>query len=57
MEERERSQKEEKLTKAGKKISLAVEELNTYRLELHVEARPERLGKTVTFTFSTFSIF
>ncbi|KAI4904484.1 hypothetical protein NFI96_018919 [Prochilodus magdalenae] len=31
VEERERSQKEEKLTKAGKKISLAAEELNTYR--------------------------
>ncbi|XP_036450027.1 melanoma inhibitory activity protein 2 isoform X2 [Colossoma macropomum] len=31
VEERERSQKEEKLTKAGKKISLAAEELNNYR--------------------------
>ncbi|XP_066532064.1 cTAGE family member 5 [Hoplias malabaricus] len=31
VEERERSQKEEKLSKAGKKISLAAEELNTYR--------------------------
>ncbi|XP_026855681.2 melanoma inhibitory activity protein 2 isoform X2 [Electrophorus electricus] len=31
VEERERSQKEEKLSKAGKKISLAAEELNNYR--------------------------
>ncbi|XP_052010271.1 cTAGE family member 2-like isoform X2 [Xyrauchen texanus] len=32
VEEKERLQKEEKLNKAGKKISLAAEELNTYRL-------------------------
>ncbi|XP_059375985.1 cTAGE family member 5 isoform X2 [Carassius carassius] len=31
VEEKERLQKEEKLNKAGKKISLAAEELNTYR--------------------------
>ncbi|XP_016390124.1 melanoma inhibitory activity protein 3-like isoform X4 [Sinocyclocheilus rhinocerous] len=31
VEEKERFQKEEKLNKAGKKISLAAEELNTYR--------------------------
>lgn len=33
VEEKERLQKEEKLNKAGKKISLAAEELNTYRSE------------------------
>lgn len=33
VEEKERLQKEEKLNKAGKKISLAAEELNTYRWE------------------------
>ncbi len=33
MEEKERLQKEEKLNKAGKKISLAAEELTTYRSE------------------------
>lgn len=31
VEEKERSQKEEKLNKAGKKISLTAEELITYR--------------------------
>lgn len=31
VEEKERLQKEEKLNKAGKKISLAAEVLNTYR--------------------------
>ncbi len=36
VEEKERLQKEEKLNKAGKKISLAAEELNTYRSEQHV---------------------
>lgn len=33
VEEKERLQKEEKLNKAGKKISLAAEELNTNRWE------------------------
>lgn len=33
VEEKERLQKEEKLNKAGKKISLATEELHTYRSE------------------------